>query len=188
MSVCVCQKEIGPYLGPTRTREDVDFLVGEDICRSQEFTSQPAPPSFVPAFMSGLGSRMTLAEVFSFSHFPQSSSFSFFLCLIFLLIPIVSGSRSCSCFHSFPCSRSHASSCFLSCAFPSFLLIPILLLAPILLVPLLHLVLALVLLLAPVVLLVLILPCSLLFLVCCHFLHLMVSILLLLCPALFLFP
>jgi len=28
----------------------------------QEFTSQPAPPSFVPAFMSGLGSRMTLAE------------------------------------------------------------------------------------------------------------------------------
>jgi len=28
----------------------------------QEFTTQPAPPSFVPAFMSGLGSRMTLAE------------------------------------------------------------------------------------------------------------------------------
>ena len=29
----------------------------------QEFTTQPAPPSFVPAFMSGLGSKMTLGEV-----------------------------------------------------------------------------------------------------------------------------
>jgi len=28
----------------------------------QEFTTQPAPPSFVPAFMSGLGSKMTLGE------------------------------------------------------------------------------------------------------------------------------
>ena len=28
----------------------------------QEFTTQPAPPSFVPAFMSGLGSSMTFME------------------------------------------------------------------------------------------------------------------------------
>ena len=51
VSKCVCQKEIGPYLGPTRTREDADFLVG--ICRMSILRSshrnQHLPPLSPPS-------------------------------------------------------------------------------------------------------------------------------------------